>query len=217
MHVAADDLGMDAWPDDELFAAVRRGPEAPAGGPDRGRALEVLFARYHARVHAQCRRLLGDEGLADDLTQEIFLSFLEGPLRYDECRYFASWLHVVVRNRCLNVLRKRRREVPDAAPEETWESLMVAASDPSRDCERRETGESIRRACRQELTLREQEVIHLRYFWGLRVKEIDRVLGLENTSGARTHLATAHRKLRQALRARFAESALPRRLEGSES
>ena len=40
------------------------------------------------------------------------------------------------------------------------------------------------------------------------MKEINRILGLENTSGARTHLATAHRKLRDVLRSKFGEDVL---------
>lgn len=208
MSEAAGDLVLDEWSDDDLFAVVREEPLPSAEDVDRGRALEVLFERYHTRVYSQCRRLLGDEDLAYDLTQEVFLSFLEKPPEYDARRHFSSWLYVSVRNRCLNRRRHRQHEVTTGEMEEFWATQLIDSDDPAQEFEQNEMAQVVAKACREELSPREQGVVHLRYFWGLRVKEINRVLNLTNTSGARTHLATAHRKLREALRARFGEQAL---------
>jgi RNA polymerase sigma-70 factor (ECF subfamily) len=208
MSEAASDLTLDEWSDDELFAVVREERLPSAEGVDRGRALEVLFERYHTRVYSQCCRLLGDEDLAYDLTQEVFLSFLERPPGYDARRHFSSWLYVLVRNRCFNLRRHQRHEVATEEMEEVWATELIDPADPALEVEQGEMARLVAGICKEELSPREQEVVHLRYYWGLRVKEINQVIGLTNTSGARTHLATAHRKLRQALRAQFGEKAL---------
>jgi RNA polymerase sigma-70 factor (ECF subfamily) len=201
-------LAPDSWSDDDLFAIVQGEAAEASGMPDKRGALEILFDRYHARVHDQCLRLLGDAPLADDVTQEMFLSLLEKPVRYEGRRHFGSWLYIVVRNHCLNVRRRRQREIASEDVHEVWSSALVDPGDPARTLHEDEMSRMIARTCQDELSVREQEVVHLRYFWGLRVKEINRVLGLENTSGARTHLATAHRKLRDVLRRRFGDDAL---------
>ncbi len=193
--------------DDELFAIVQGRPPAVENGLARRHALELLFARHHARVFLQCVRLLGDEALAEDATQEIFLSFLEKSQRYDDRRYFSSWLYIVVRNHCLNVRRGRKHEVQDYAME-TWASRLVDPGDPHGEIQTKEMVELLEGICASELTVREREVIHLRYYWGLSVKEINAALGLQNKSGARSHLATAHRKLRSALHDHIGEDVL---------
>jgi RNA polymerase sigma-70 factor (ECF subfamily) len=208
MGEVARHLANESWSDDDLVAVVQGHEPARADLPDRRGALEALFDRYHARVHDQCRRLLGDDQLADDHTQEIFLSLLERPVRYEGKRHFGSWLYVVVRNHCLNVRRRRNREVPHEDPASIWSEALIDPVDPGRQYQQNETARMIGQTCQKELTSREQEVVHLRYFWGLRVKEINHVLGLRNTSGARTHLTTAHRKLRQALRAVLGDDTL---------
>jgi RNA polymerase sigma factor (sigma-70 family) len=161
-------------------------------------------------VHAQCSRLLDDSELADDATQDIFLGLIDTP--YEGRQHFGSWLYIVVRNYCLNMLRRRKKEIP-SDPDEPWSQLLTDPRDPEQNCEREELARLVDQVCAEHLTPREQQVIHLRYSWGLRVKQINEVLGLKNVSGARTHLATATRKLQDAFRAKFGEDGLRSLLE----
>lgn len=237
------------WSDDDLFEIVRRDGAGSRGFPDlaadpgrpgRDEALEILFGRYHARVHAQCRRLLGDAHLADDAVQEIFLGLLVRPLRYEGREHFGSWLYVVTRNHCLNVRRRRVREVgledsdePVARSEAgsgggagrsggararggdgkggtrdlrmNLGDALLDRGNPGENAERDEVAGILREACASELGALEQQAIYLRYSWNLKVKEITEVMGLENVSGARSHLATAKKKLRKVLLDRLGE------------
>ncbi len=181
--------------DDELIGAVRD-PASPR--ELRHEALEALFERHHARVREQCRRLLGDTELADDATQDIFLALMERTRRYDARRHFTSWLYIVVRNHCFNLRRSRRRETQGDATD-LWMRELVDDADPQREAQQNETAALLDRICEERLNPREREVVHLRYVWGLRVKQINELLELDSASGARSHLATATRKLREAL------------------
>jgi RNA polymerase sigma-70 factor (ECF subfamily) len=181
--------------DDALYARLR---DESVGAAAKRQAFEILFDRWYDKVHAWCRRVLGDPERAADRTQEVFVDLLEKPLPYAGRKRFGSWLYVLVRNRCLNDAKREARKVGGE-----FETLFAAISaderDPSEAAGERERAEQVRRACATALDPREQEIVYLRYHWGLKVDEITERLGLENASGARTYLRNAEAKLRKAL------------------
>jgi len=81
--------------------------EAARGG-DRD-ALETLVAAYYDRVHALCRRMLGNEADALDATQDALLAAVRGIGRFDGRSAFGTWMYRVATNACLDELRRRRR------------------------------------------------------------------------------------------------------------
>jgi RNA polymerase sigma-70 factor (ECF subfamily) len=86
-----------------------------AAGGDRD-ALEVLLARHVDRVHAICRRLLGNPDDALDATQEALLAVARAIERFDARAAFTTWLYRVATNAAIDELRRRaRRPVPDDA------------------------------------------------------------------------------------------------------
>ncbi len=187
--------------DDELLAVLARwrAEGKPAAGERRAcRAFEILFERYHRKVHAWCGRVLGDADRAAEVTQSVFLDLWNEELPYAERRRFASWLYVLSRNRCLNLAKREARFAP-ADAHELLEEAIAPDANPQQDAERAESRRAVREACRRALTEREHEVIYLRHHWGLSVDAITKTLGLDNASGARTFLRTAEKKLRRAL------------------
>jgi len=199
-----------ATPDDELVRALA---EAGGSNPRGRRAAGLLFERWHGKVWAWCRRVMDDDDLAGEIAQEVFVELLRRVPAYAERGRFGAWLYVLARNRCLNERKRRAR----FAEEELGEIFAEAPApnDPVDAAGRVEMDERVRRACHQHLSAREQEVIWLRYSWGMKVNEITERLGLTNASGARTHLRTAEQKLRRALGGLRAEldGGLPRREE----
>lgn len=183
--------------DDELLKSVQ------ARDTRRSMAMEDLFRRYHGKVHRWCLKILKDAMEAEDVTQSIFLDLWEKPRPYRGERRFAAWLYVLTRNRCLNALRSARRR-REARPEDgEWDEeigdLLTAHSNPHEELERVEIEARVREVCQRRLEPVEQNVIALRYTWGLKVGEITEKLQLTNKSGARTHLRSAEAKLRRYL------------------
>jgi DNA-directed RNA polymerase specialized sigma24 family protein len=74
--------------------------------PDR-LDLERLYQRYGTFVFRRARRLLGDEQLARDVSQDVFLSILRAPDWNPPSP--VGWLCTTTTNCCLNLLRKKRR------------------------------------------------------------------------------------------------------------
>jgi RNA polymerase sigma factor (sigma-70 family) len=76
---------------------VRRGTSA---------AFETLVARYHTRLLAFCRHMLGSHEDAEDVLQEAFAAAYNAMLADERPINVRPWLYRIARNRCLNHLRK---------------------------------------------------------------------------------------------------------------
>lgn len=81
--------------DDELVAALKRRDES---------ALEEIERRYHGQLHSHARRLLSGSGVdPEDLVQETVMRAWSNPP--SEHIALGAWLHVVLRNRGVDLLR----------------------------------------------------------------------------------------------------------------
>ncbi|HSC04374.1 MAG TPA: RNA polymerase sigma factor, partial [Solirubrobacteraceae bacterium] len=69
-------------------------------------AFEVLVSRYHARLLAFCRHLLGSREDAEDVLQEVFSAAFNAMLDDDRPINVRPWLYRIARNRSLNHLRR---------------------------------------------------------------------------------------------------------------
>lgn len=87
-------------PDEELMRQLK--------ADDPG-ALDALMERYESSVLNTIHWSIGDRQRAEELAQEVFVSVYRERARYQPRAKFTSWLFRIVRNRCLNELRARRR------------------------------------------------------------------------------------------------------------
>jgi len=125
---------LPADPDRALVA------EAAAGGRE---AFDELVGRHQARIFNLARALVGDDGEADDLTQETFIRVWRALGRFRGDSAFRTWLYRVAINviRSHLAARSRRRAVwgwwwPDT-PGGAKTALDVAdATDMERDATR---------------------------------------------------------------------------------
>jgi RNA polymerase sigma factor (sigma-70 family) len=86
--------------DCELVAATRDGDDA---------AFEELYARYRPRIAAYVRGMVRDEGRAEDLTQEAFLSALRRLRETDSEIAFKPWIYRIARNEAIDHHRRSTR------------------------------------------------------------------------------------------------------------
>jgi len=83
--------------DERLVTLMRRGNTV---------AFEVLVARYHSRLLAFCRHLLGSREDAEDVLQEVMSAAFNAILDDDRPINVRPWLYRIARNRSLNHLRR---------------------------------------------------------------------------------------------------------------
>jgi RNA polymerase sigma-70 factor (ECF subfamily) len=91
---------MPAPDDDELARRAAAGDRA---------ALESLLERHVDRIHALCRRVLGNDEDALDATQEALIAVVRGIARFDGRSRFTTWLYRVATNAALDEARRRNR------------------------------------------------------------------------------------------------------------
>jgi RNA polymerase sigma-70 factor (ECF subfamily) len=74
---------------------------------------------YGTPLYRFCRRLVGEEALAEDAHQLTFVQAYEGLARFDRRSSLRSWLYSIARHRCLDALKitRRRRARIEAVPE----------------------------------------------------------------------------------------------------
>lgn len=108
----------DPRTDEELARQAGRGDRA---------ALDVLLARHLDRIHAVCRRVLGDPDDALDATQEALIAITRGVARFDGRARFTTWMYRVATNAALDEARRRRRRPVAAA----LDTDAIASADPT--------------------------------------------------------------------------------------
>jgi RNA polymerase sigma factor (sigma-70 family) len=97
-------------PDEVLVRRVVAGDQS---------ALGALYDRYGKPAYSLARRICADDGFAEDVVQEVFLTFWRDPGRYDGARgSFGTWLMTLVHHKSVDAVRRegavRRRTVPAA-------------------------------------------------------------------------------------------------------
>jgi RNA polymerase sigma-70 factor, ECF subfamily len=91
------------WRDQPDFVVVN----ALQSGDDK--ALGEIYDRYALMVYRLALKILGNPNDAEDLTQEVFVTFWQGANKYEPQRgALSTFLAVVARSRSLNKLRQNK-------------------------------------------------------------------------------------------------------------
>ncbi len=182
--------------DDEPFSAARAHDAAAdarlmqrfARG-DR-RALEAFYERHGGLALALAQRMLGERDLAEDAVQEAFVSLWRHAGEFDATRCAPrTWLLSIVRNRCIDELRRR-------SSLEKRIALLAAqpraiGDDPWPETWKRTCGAAVARAL-AELPTEQREVVELAFYRGLSHAQI------ADTTGA--PLGTVKKRMRTGLK-----------------
>lgn len=196
--------GVGATPDAPRDRAADDAWLMEAIGREDVTALEALYDRYSSLVFSVSLRVLHDNGLAEDVVQEVFLRIWRQPASYDPERgRFISWLMSVTRNRALDELRRvsRRHRSEDEDREE--DSIVARLSttdrmdDPALGAELAEQREAVR-AAMTRLPPEQRRAIELAYFSGLTQVEIAERTG-DPLGTVKTRVRLGMRKLRESL------------------
>ena len=168
----------------ELLAACRRG--------DR-RAFEELVELTHRRVYSLAFRLTGDRTEAEDVAQEAYLRMFRGLAGFREEARFETWMHRIVTNCAISMLKRRGRFGDVLVEPETTEDVAVPDTTAPMLAER----DSLSRAL-AELPEGQRIVVLLKDVYGLSCKEIGEEVGIEE-GAVKVRLHRARKRLRELL------------------
>jgi RNA polymerase sigma-70 factor (ECF subfamily) len=86
-----------------LVALVRKGDQ---------RAYSDLVVRHLPAIEVYAKRIVNDDTLAQDVAQDVMVVLWQRSSDFNPNKArLTTWLHRIAHNRCIDVLRKRQREV----------------------------------------------------------------------------------------------------------
>ena len=188
-HLEATALGGAADADRLLVGRLASGDLDAAG---------ELYDRHAGKVLALARRILRDDGDAEDIVQEVFSQAWRTATRFEPGRgTVAGWLLMMARSRAIDRLRARQVR-PDTVGNVVLETMPGNTPPPSEQVLLSEQVAQIREGL-VALPAEQRTALELAYFEGLSQSEIaERLaapLGTIKTR-IRTALATLRRSLR---------------------
>jgi RNA polymerase sigma-70 factor (ECF subfamily) len=173
---------------EKLIASLRNGDAA---------AFDNLFRAWKDPIYGYVLRMVSDEALAHDVTQEVFLRVMRAAKSYDHRGRLRQWLFTIASNLVMDHARrvKRRREVLTEEPVEIAQSRLAQSTEFSLEGfsagELRETLQ----AAVDNLPAEQRSVLLLRQYGELSFKEIASLEGCSiNTALSRMRYALGNLK-----------------------
>ena len=155
--------------DEELMELV--------GGGD-ARAFEALYDRHGGPAFSLAYRMVGNRVIAEDITQEAFLSIWRSRLRYQSDRgSVRTWVLGIVHHRAIDALRRNLVHERRRASAEGIEEWQEARERTDVEVARREEARTVRAAI-EELPDKQGQVIDLAYFGGFTHTQIAEMLDM---------------------------------------
>jgi len=188
-------------------------------------AFELLIERKKERVFWIACHIVGDQELARDVAQEVFIRLFRVIRRFRTGGRFDAWLHRITANLSIDLLRRERphREAS------TLDAIREPASDPgatglppgaprhTREARESPTDEGLRRREVQRvftdlsslLSRKQRLAFVLREIEGLSTVEVAEIMKTREST-IRNHILQARRILQEEMRRRYPEYCRPR-------
>lgn len=104
-------------------------------------AFDELVRRYRTRIVALTLHITGNEGDAEDITQDVFWKAFRALDSFEGRSHFFTWVYRMAVNRSINAKRDRQRRNETGMDDPRVERALAvdAAGDPARAAELRQT------------------------------------------------------------------------------
>lgn len=155
-------------------------------------ALEKLYHQHFNKTYRTAFLVTGDHQMAEDAAQEAFLKAFSNLDKLRELDKFGAWVNVIASNYAIDMLRKKKKMIftdnfsthadhnPGNSPQKSWE--------------KNEEAQEIRNAI-MLLDPEEREILVLKYFNELSIKEISSIINVPQGT-IKSRLFRARKKVR---------------------
>lgn len=130
-----------------------------------------LYAEYSVKVQRYLQSRLNNREIAEDLCTDVFMKVFEKLDSYDKSKAsISTWIFTITRNSLIDYYRTRRvfSEVPETLPEDSAVEDEICNN---------ETLASLAGAL-EKLDERLRDIVVMRYYSGLTLKEIGQKMGI---------------------------------------
>lgn len=166
-------------------------------------AFGQLVLAHQNKVYTLCVHMVTDREEAADLAQEAFLKAWRNLASFHEKSSFATWMHRLTTNVCLDFLRKQSRRqnisvTVSLDDEETgWTEPADHRQDPQEHLEREEQKQTLARAL-NELPEPQRRILLMREVAGMSYQEIAEALDAD-LGTIKSRIARSRERLRKIL------------------
>lgn len=154
-------------------------------------AYTQLVDRYKAAVYYHCFAIVRDEDVAEDIAQDTFIAAYYALSKYNPKYRLATWLFKIGTNKCLNHIKKHRKEVE--VDEKLFATVQSSQPEPHRLAEHQELYIAV-----AALPPKHRAAISLYYWQGLDYRETALAMNAPVNS-VRVWLRRAKHELRKEL------------------
>jgi RNA polymerase sigma-70 factor (ECF subfamily) len=158
-------------------------------------ALRAFFLRHQTRIFRYIQRMVRNEAVAEELTNEVFLDVWLHARSYVGRSSVVTWLLTLAHNRTVSALRKRR--------EETWnEDEAGQIPDDGDNAEvlvQKQNKGRLLRQCLAALAPDQREIMDLVYYHERSIAEVSAILSLPEGT-VKTKMFNARKRLSELLR-----------------
>lgn len=137
-------------------------------------AFDELVRRHQRTVYRLCFRFVGTQDDAADLAQEVFVRAYRGLRGFRGHSAFATWLHRIAVNVCLN---RVTATAPTLMPLDAAMPVADGSADPMTALSREERAAAVRRAVLR-LPPKQRATVILRVYHDLSHQQIASILGV---------------------------------------
>jgi RNA polymerase sigma-70 factor (ECF subfamily) len=158
-------------------------------------ALAALFQLRHLQIFRFILRLVRNEAMAEELTNEVFMEVWRGAGKFSQRSSVLTWILSIAHNRTVSTLRKRRESSWD---EDAAKEIPDCGDNPETVAQKADKSAAMRQ-CMERLSAEHREVIDLVYYHEMSIAEASAIVGIpENT--VKTRVFHARKKLSEFLK-----------------
>jgi len=162
--------------------------------------MRLLFARHNVKVYRFVLRIVGNEAMAEDLVNEVFVEVWRNAGKFEARSQVSTWMLAIARFRALSALRRRS---DDALEDEAAELIEDKGDDPEVTLQK-----SDRRAvlldCLNQLSPAHREILDLIYYHEKSVEDAALIVGIPLNT-VKTRAFHARKRLAELMEAKGIE------------
>ncbi|MEZ4883787.1 MAG: RNA polymerase sigma factor [Chitinophagales bacterium] len=143
--------------------------------------LNILYKRFYKKVYGKCVSMVKNDKDAEDLTQDIWLKISTHIFNFKGASSFATWLHRITLNHCLDFMRFQRYDLG----EDSLKYHYLKADDTKEYMEAKKSREmqlELIIKSLEEVDEERREILIMKYFENLGIEEIGERLNLKNSA-----------------------------------
>ena len=166
-------------------------------------AFAQLVEKYEEQVHTLAWQKIGDFHIAQEITQDVFITAYQKFSSFTHYRQFAGWLYVVTNRKCIAWHRKKKiktQSIDETNPNELEEAYYTEYMAHQREEATKEKRRTMVQKLLSKLKESDRTVMNLYYIAEMSCEEIAEFLGVSpNTVRSRLHRARNRLKKEEAM------------------